>query len=208
MQIRLADFAGDDAVNLKERLTHLGAAGVCIRETEFVSRNGNRIPVSEQIMAHSRDGEALAYISIVARDITERRRAELELAKTHQELVEASRQAGKAELATALLHNVGNVLTSINVASDCMTASLRKSSMDKLSKVVALLHQHQSDLGLFLCSDPKGQQIPGYLAQLDERLLKERQEVLAELARLQRGVQHIIETRTIGWHYGHNSAWI
>src|SRR4029077_21206223 len=135
-------------------------------------------------MAHRQEGGEIAYLSIVARDITERKCAELELRETHKELLEASRRAGMAEVATGVLHNVGNVLNSINIASACLADSLRKSNADKLSKVADLFRQHESNLGAFLMADPKGMQIPGYLSQLGERLVKEQESLPEELARL------------------------
>ena len=98
-------------------------------------------------------------------DITERKRAEAELAKTQNELVDASRQAGMAEVAIGVLHNVGNVLNSVNVASTCIAEGIQKSKATNLIKVVALLREHEADLGNFFTFDPKGKQLPGYLAQ-------------------------------------------
>jgi PAS domain S-box-containing protein len=126
-------------------------------------------------------------------EITERKRAELELDKTHKELLEASRQAGMAEVATSVLHNVGNVLNSVNVASSCMAESLKKSKAASLSKVVALLREHEADLGAFISSDPQGKQIPGYLAKLADHLAGEQTAALGELAQLQKNIEHIKE---------------
>lgn len=124
-------------------------------------------------------------------DITERKRAEAELEKTHKELLEVSRQAGMAEVATGVLHNVGNVLNSVNVASSCLADSLRKSKASNLSKVVTLLREHEADLGTFLTSDSKGKQLPEYLAQLAEHLTGEQADALEELAGLQKNIEHI-----------------
>jgi PAS domain S-box-containing protein len=124
-------------------------------------------------------------------DITERKRSEAELEKTHKELLEISRQAGMAEVATGVLHNVGNVLNSVNVASSCLADSLRRSQASNLSKVVTLLREHEADLGTFLTSDSKGKQLPEYLAQLAEHLAGEQAAALEELAGLQKNIEHI-----------------
>jgi len=133
-----------------------------------------------------------------AREDREKRAAERarELEISHQQLVEASRQAGMAEMATGVLHNVGNVLNSVNVASSCMADSLKKSKAANLSKVVALMREHESDLGAFITSDPKGKQIPGYLSQLAEHLAGEQANTLKELAQLQKNIEHIKEVVT------------
>ena len=125
------------------------------------------------------------------REIAERKQSDANLKKAHKELLEASRQAGMAEVATGVLHNVGNVLNSVNIASSCVADSLRKSKSANLSKVVTMLREHEGDLGTFLTSDPKGKQIPGYLAQLAEHLAGEQTAALKELSQLQKNIEHI-----------------
>jgi PAS domain S-box-containing protein len=114
-----------------------------------------------------------------------------ELTTAHQELVEASRHAGMAEFATGVLHNVSNVLNSVNVASSCVAESLKKSKAASLGKVAALMREHQADLGTYLTADPKGKQLPGFLGQLAEHLVAEQQTALNELAQLQKNIEHI-----------------
>jgi PAS domain S-box-containing protein len=139
-----------------------------------------------------RDGQGQPrYFIGQIQDLTERKRAEAELEQAHRELLESSRQAGRAEVATGILHNVGNVLNSVNVASSCLADSLRRSKAANLSKVVSLLREHEGDLGTFLCRDPKGKQLPGYLAQLAEHLAGEQAAALKELAQLQNNIEHI-----------------
>ncbi|HEX3855696.1 MAG TPA: ATP-binding protein [Verrucomicrobiae bacterium] len=124
-------------------------------------------------------------------EIEERKRMEVEVAATHKELLIASRGAGMAEVATSVLHNVGNVLNSVNIASSCLAESLRKSKSVNLSKVVTLMGEHAEDLGTFLTSDSKGRQLPGYLAQLATHLTGEQATALKELAELQNNIEHI-----------------
>ncbi|HEX7577426.1 MAG TPA: PAS domain-containing protein, partial [Verrucomicrobiae bacterium] len=130
-------------------------------------------------------------------DITGRKRAEAELERAHQELVKSSRQAGMAEVATGILHNVGNVLNSVNIASSCVADSLKKSKAANLSKVAAMLREHESDLGSFLTTDAKGKQLPGYLGQLAEHLVLEQTGALKELSELQKNIGHIKDIVTM-----------
>src|ERR1022692_172727 len=130
-------------------------------------------------------------ITSVASDITGRKRSEAELEQTHNQLLAVSRQAAMSEFATGVLHNVGNVLNSVNVASTCMADSLKKSKSADLAKVVALMREHEADLGTFFTHDPKGKQVPGYLAKLAERLTGEQAAALKELGELQKNVEHI-----------------
>ena len=114
-----------------------------------------------------------------------------ELTATHLKLVEASRQAGMAEVATSVLHNVGNVLNSVNVSATVVSERIRKSERGSIAKVVALLREHEADLGTFLGTDAKGKQVVGFLAKLAEHLAAEQTESVDELKVLQTNIDHI-----------------
>jgi signal transduction histidine kinase len=135
-------------------------------------------------------GEVTHYVA-VQRDVTERRRALAELAATHQQLVTSSRLAGMAEVATNVLHNVGNVLNSVNVSAGMLVATVGKSRAANLGKVVRLLREHEQDLGLYLTSDIKGRRLPAYLGQLADHLLEEQKATVQELDCLLKNIEHI-----------------
>ncbi|HLX71950.1 MAG TPA: ATP-binding protein [Verrucomicrobiae bacterium] len=116
-----------------------------------------------------------------------------QLEKAHGELVESSRLAGMAEIASGVMHNVNNVLTSINIASTLVAESIKHSKAANLGKVVSLLREHEADLGQFLTQDPKGRQAYSYLGALSEHLVKEQEGLLRELAQIQQGTRHIEE---------------
>jgi C4-dicarboxylate-specific signal transduction histidine kinase len=127
----------------------------------------------------------------LSNEIAERRRAELELERAHRELVDAARRAGMAEIATGVLHNVGNVLNSVNVSAGMLASRLRSSKRSHLNRIVALLKEHDQDLGDFLTSDEKGKQIPAFLAALAEHLQADEQAMLDESQSLTNNVEHI-----------------
>jgi len=142
------------------------------------------------------------------RDITERKRAEAELAKVHQELVEASRLAGMAEVATGVLHNVGNVLNSVNVSATIIADRLQRSEAGNIAKLAALFAQHQADLAAFLTADPRGRLVPGYLDTLAAALVTERASVFAELDQLRKNIDHIKEIVAVQQSYARSSGLI
>jgi signal transduction histidine kinase len=107
--------------------------------------------------------------------------------------LETSRQAGMAEVATSILHNVGNVLNSVNVSSGLILDNLQKSKLTGLTKAVALLEAHSSDLPGFFEKDPKGKQLVSYLGKLDANLEYEHKEILREVHTLQANIFHIKE---------------
>jgi signal transduction histidine kinase len=111
-----------------------------------------------------------------------------------------------AEVATGVLHNVGNVLNSVNVASTCIADSLKKSKAATLSKAVALLREHKSDLGAYLTKDRKGKQLPEFLEKLSEHLLEEQAAALKELTALQHNIGHIRDIVTMQQNYARVSG--
>jgi two-component system, NtrC family, sensor kinase len=138
-----------------------------------------------------------------ARDNLEKRVEERtqELEITHKQLVEASRRGGMAEIATNVLHNVGNVLNSVNVSAGLIVESVKKSRVSSLVRVVDLLQEHTHDLGAFITDDPKGKHVPAHLAQLSEYLLADQEALISELDLLQRNVEHIKEIVAMQQNY-------
>ena len=124
-------------------------------------------------------------------EIAERKQAEAARQALQQQLMETSRRAGMADVAVSVLHNVGNVLNSVNVASSLMISTVRKSPVSDLGRIAAMLQEHALTLGDYLTSDPKGQQIPGYLTKLAEYLTQEHATMRKELEALRNNVEHI-----------------
>lgn len=133
----------------------------------------------------------VARVTLFARDITARRDAETRLTEMHRTLVDVSRQAGMAEVATGLLHNVGNTLNSVNISTGMVADQLRKSRVLGLTRVAALLREHTEDLSTFLTQDAQGRKLPGYVIALADELAKERDGLLDEVRGLSRSVEHI-----------------
>ncbi|WP_373500522.1 HAMP domain-containing protein, partial [Desulfococcus sp.] len=100
-----------------------------------------------------------------------------ELASAQGSLLEMSRAAGMAEVATGVLHNVGNVLNSVNVSCTLLMEQLRESRVGNVSRVAGLMAEPEGGLAHFLTEDPRGRQIPAYLASL-AAVLQEEQEVV------------------------------
>ena len=127
----------------------------------------------------------------ISKDITALKKAQAELDATHRQLLETSRQAGMAEVATGVLHNVGNVLNSVNVSTTLVAEQVKMSKVANLAKAVALMDEHAADLSGFMTNDPRGKQMPGYLAQLARHLAAEQATLLKETDELRKNIEHI-----------------
>jgi PAS domain S-box-containing protein len=137
------------------------------------------------------EGQPLGALAMVL-DITERRQAEEELERVHKQLLTASRQAGMAEVATNVLHNVGNVLNSVNVSASMVSERIKRSKCTGLSRVAKLFSDHAADLATFV-GGPQGKHVPSYLTELANELIAERDATIAELTALRSNVEHIKE---------------
>jgi C4-dicarboxylate-specific signal transduction histidine kinase len=124
-------------------------------------------------------------------EIAERRRMETEVERTHQELIIASRQAGMAEVATSVLHNVGNVLNSVNVSTGVIADKISNSKLNNIARVAEMFQSHSENLAKFLEQDVKGRQLPQYLGRLADHLKTEQTILLSELDSLRMNVEHI-----------------
>jgi PAS domain S-box-containing protein len=138
-----------------------------------------------------RDANGLPQIVGTVADVTERKQAEHERERMNLERLEMSRQAGMAEVATGVLHNVGNVLNSVNVASSVLQNRIRNSSVGQLGKAVGLLEENRDRLSEYLIADQRGKLVLPFLTALAARLDGERTEMLAEVATVHEHIDHI-----------------
>jgi PAS domain S-box-containing protein len=185
-------------------------------------KGGLRVPVGAagEIRGRRKDGStfpmeyALSRVDLpdkrlftaIVHDITERRRAQEELAELHRRLVEASRMAGKAEMASDVLHNVGNILNSVNVSAGVLTERIGQRRTEALLKLTRLLREHEADVGTFLTQDPRGKLVPTYLEKLANTMSEEQNEILGELSSLTRDVEHIKEIISMQQSYARVSV--
>lgn len=93
-------------------------------------------------------------------EIQERQKIQMERELLSKKLMETSRRVGMADVASTVLHNVGNVLNSVNVSVEVVGKTLRQSPVHDVALLAALLREHRGDMADFLTHDPKGQQIP------------------------------------------------
>jgi two-component system, LuxR family, sensor kinase FixL len=132
-----------------------------------------------------------AGVTLFGRDITARKEAESRLEEMHRSLLEVSRQAGKAEVAVGVLHNVGNTLNSVTVSTDLVAERARTLRIGGVAKVAALLQEHAGELGTFFTADPRGQKLPTFIQALSGQLSEEKAALVEEVQVLGQGVEHL-----------------
>jgi PAS domain S-box-containing protein len=180
------------AFNDEQEIMRTGRAITGKVEHQVMKDGVERWSLSSKWPLRNGRGEIIGTFGI-SKDITALKQAEAKLEQANKELVDASRLAGMAEVATTVLHNVGNVLNSVNVSATLMADKFRHSKAANLGKAVALLQAHAADLPAFLTDDPKGRQLPGYLASLSDYLAADENKIREELSSLCSNIEHIKE---------------
>ena len=208
--MKLEDLRTSNALKiLPEEIAHL-----CTGDVHSPAKSAGRGVTDSRVLKQSmetairrEDGRSLAvqislsatlvrekpiYLAVV-QDIDERKRHECELADLHQQLLDTSRRAGMSEIATGILHNVGNVLNSINVSVNLLKEMTRLGHAGDLQQAVEMLDQNRDRLAEFLSQDGKGAQLLQYLKSLSKTLQQEKKDFHGELDALIERVEHIKE---------------
>lgn len=115
------------------------------------------------------------------------------LHNTKNELVEKAHKAGMADLATGVLHNIGNILNSVNISTTVLNETLKDSKIPKLLKANNLLNQHQDNLREFLLKDPRGMKLLQYYLKLNDPMDDEYKKLQAHCNRLTDKVRLMLE---------------
>lgn len=132
-----------------------------------------------------------AASKLIREELDEKQAALAKLRELQAQLVEASRFAGMAEVATDVVHNIGNVLNSVNVSVGVIQKHFDKSSFDNLSKISTVIADHENNFAEFVQHDARGQKIPAYIRTLTKALKVERQQLEDEFQTISECVEHV-----------------
>lgn len=113
------------------------------------------------------------------------------LAESRAQLLTVAHDAGMSQVASNVLHNVGNVLNGVGVSTDSLKSQLTKSEVGSLRIVSKMLSDHEKDLGEFLTQHEKGKRIPAFITAMSDQLAAEQQNMLKEVQSLAQAVEHI-----------------
>lgn len=198
----ITDFQ-DFTPEMKEQLDRTGAWS---GEAMMRHKSGQKAIYVSQIITkiYNDNGEFTSYTTI-ARDISKWKENERRIEELHKELQHSSLMAGMAEVASGVLHNVGNVLNSVNISTSYIIDKVSQSEASNLCKVVDLMNSHKSEIGKFMDEDPKGKHVLEYLTMLSECLTEERDSLKKESVHLLNNIEHIKEIVRMQQDYAHTS---
>ena len=121
----------------------------------------------------------------------ERKQFLAEQERLRSQLGEAAYKMEMADVTSTVLHNVGNVLTSVTVAANIVESVVDQSSVILVNRMAELIKAHDQDLGKYLTEDPKGKRIPPSLEKLGTHLIEEQGTILKEMKGLVRNIRHM-----------------
>ncbi len=113
------------------------------------------------------------------------------LEKSQKELLKTAHLTGMAEVAMGMIHNVSNILNSLNVSASIMAGKIQESELNSLEECQKLLEKNKNNIVAFLTKDPKGSILPQYISELIETLKTDFEMILNEINGFRKNVQVI-----------------
>ncbi len=115
------------------------------------------------------------------------------LEEARRQVIETARAAGMSEIAMGILHNVGNVLNSVNISTSLLTERVESMCIDEIVQLSDILRQHAGNLAKFVSEDPQGQHLQPFVSALAEQLSNDRTALASEIQSLASGIEHVCE---------------
>lgn len=160
----------------------------------YIEHGRKVVAVREEINELKEENEALK--EELTRKINEIEKIAERLRKAEEELEDKSKKAGMAEIAAGVLHNVANVLSSVNSSNTFIQDTAKYSKIDGLVKANKLLREHIDHIDQFIFEDPRGKKLLNYYLKLEEPLKKEREDIVSQSERLDEKISIISDVIT------------
>jgi PAS domain S-box-containing protein len=169
-------------------------------EYRMVAADGRIVWIRESGTVLEDKGRPIAMRGIF-HNITQQKMDAEQLDKLNRQLMDTSRHAGMADVATGVLHNVGNVLNSVSVSATVVGERLRASNIGDLRRATTMMLEQNGRLAEFLTTDPKGRLIPEFLGSVADELADEQTELIAEMTSVGQNIEHIKEIVAMQQNY-------
>lgn len=115
------------------------------------------------------------------------------LATSRSAMLQTARAAGMSEIATGVLHNVGNVLNSASVSTAVLGEKAQALGAEELTELATVLGRHADDLAAFVAEDPQGVHLRPFVEALARNLESVQAGIVSEVESLSGGLEHIRE---------------
>lgn len=202
-----SDFETGKILEYHQRPLIQSIAGNIVKDIVIVAKDKHgqsRILIAYGEPLFSAEGEKMGAITIY-HDITEKKQAEIQLKQEiHQKeiaqeklyslnkkLVFAARRAGIAEMANSVLHNIGNLMNSVNVSILSLQEQLNETKFSALNEISKLIRIHKDDLNKFISEHPQGNNFIDYISNVGEFWEEKKKIFSKELGVINKNVQNI-----------------
>jgi PAS domain S-box-containing protein len=169
-------------------------------EKKIKTKQGNNRSIEILITKAAHKKNKFFILSI--HDTSKRIENENNVKRLNQRLVSASRKVGVAEMATSILHNVGNILNSVHVSTNLISDTLKNSRIKGINKLASIMSNKED----FFNDKDKVEMIPEYLYSLSSRIDEEREITLKEITLLNNNINHIEEIISSQQQYASTSS--
>lgn len=142
---------------------------------------------------HRRDTELARQLTSLDKEMHEREAAEASLRQSTRELLRLSHDAGMAEVATGVLHNIGNALNSINVSTELLDDQLRNRVGYTLAALLDFFQSPPPGAAPVFSSHVDGPEVLAFAASLSTHASEYLACANQELLGLRTGVAHLKE---------------
>ena len=113
------------------------------------------------------------------------------IAESRRALLDAAHKSGMADVASEVLHNVGNAVNSANASLEKLEENAAGVKLDGLQKANSLLQSQSECAAEFFARDPRGAKLIDYFGKITESLQHESGENRQILGRLRETICHI-----------------
>ena len=164
----IEEFQGsNNSINVSGIVTTFGRQTI---ECIGTQSDGATFPI-ECVFSEMPLADQTMYIWVM-RDISERKEAEMRLEQAQLDLLESAHQSGMAEIATGVLHNIGNILNSVSLSAEEVNRLVKEIKFPMFDKAVTMLTDNRDNITDFLTTDPKGSKLIDYFVVLNDSFSK------------------------------------
>jgi|GEM_PF-2979656 len=200
--LALADTAASvsEHKDYSVRVTHTASGEVAVLRDQFnlmlerLETTTKQIGASQQaLQEHNQllEQRVAERTRELANEVEKTHQAYSELQELQSQLAETARSAGMAEIANGVLHNIGNVLNSVNVSAQLSAEHLQTLPVEKLDRVAVLLKDKKAEMGESWTSFEGLTALPDLLMQIASTLNSHRESIRNELRHLEEHIDFV-----------------
>ncbi|MBV8803237.1 MAG: hypothetical protein JO131_09825, partial [Gammaproteobacteria bacterium] len=182
------DYKRQIEMKEKDELTSLATQFNDLMHTINVSHDQLKRQVREITLSEKKLEAANTKLVL---EIHERKQMQSKVDALHKKLILAARRAGMADIASGVLHNVGNILNNVTTSVGVTKEMVESSHVKKLTDLAHLLKDNRDNLVTFMSTDSRGEKILDYIDLLTKKLMDENENISSEICQLEKYIGHI-----------------